>query len=408
MGTVYFAKWILLESGEILENGALFVVGNTIEFVGPRSKARRSSTDRVVNLGDSLVLPGLINMHTHLEEGVVRGIQKDPEETFAAWSAKRHARVRQATPDTISSSIRLGIREHLAQGITTVVDSSRLGFSREVLEKESIRSWIIEELHPEDLTSECNALQTILNQDLHENGRIGSGMGPHAIFSLSPESHQLLINHTKCKDMIWASHLAESAEELQAFSERRGDLYFQITRKRNWLYGETTMGSMNYALGADLIPEEGICFHCNYVNGAELDYLASKKVHIVLCHIYTQLLGHKAFPLDAALNRKMQICLGTEGISSPGFMSLFEELFSLRNAYSHIPASEMLRWVTINPARALKMEKQLGSISPGKIADIIAVRFAHDPGEELLEELLLEEPEIAMVVIDGEEVVVNY
>jgi cytosine/adenosine deaminase-related metal-dependent hydrolase len=64
MASVYFARWLLLDSGEILENGAIAVEGNLITGVGHRSKVKRSDSDRIVNLGESFVLPGFINLHT--------------------------------------------------------------------------------------------------------------------------------------------------------------------------------------------------------------------------------------------------------------------------------------------------------------------------------------------------------
>lgn len=407
MGTVYFAKWILLENGDILENGAVAVSENRILSAGPRGKARRGPDDRIVNLGDSFLLPGFINLHTHLEEGVIRGIQKSSDDTFAAWTAKKQTRLRQASTESIKTSIRLGVRELLAQGITSVVDNSRLGLSRSILEEESIRAWIIDELSPDDPLQEKEIINGAIKRCKEEKQLVGSGAGPYALYSLSPESQSELIKH-KDKNTLWATHIAESAEELQAFSERKGDLFFQITRKRPWPYGDTTMGPMNYAINSHLIPDHALCFHCNYVNGSELEYLASINASVVLCYNYTREMGHKAFPLDVAMNRKVRICLGTEGVSPPGFMSLFEELYSLRSDYPHIPASEMIKWVTSNAAEALNMGDSLGTLSPGKLADLIAVRFAHDPDENPLEELLVEEPDIRLVVVDGEEVVVNY
>jgi imidazolonepropionase-like amidohydrolase len=88
--------------------------------------------------------------------------------------------------------------------------------------------------------------------------------------------------------------------------------------------------------------------------------------------------------------------------------NLFDDLYSLKNAYPHIPASEMLEWVTINPAIALKMENEIGSITPGKLADIIAVRFSYDPSKDPLEELLMAEPLIAVAIVNGEEIISNY
>ncbi|NLD98876.1 MAG: amidohydrolase family protein [Fibrobacter sp.] len=406
METVFFAKWILLENGEILTNGAISVVGNKINSIGLRSKVRRSSSVRVINLGDCLVLPGLINLHTHLEESVIRGIQKDPDETFATWSIKKDARVKLISQQTLHTSIKLTARELLAEGITTVVDCSKTPLSGTILSDESIRSKIIHEISLDDFLQEKNSFDSYLQRIAICSSTIG--LSPSTLQSLPLEAHKQLRDFVLDKNLLWATHLAESAEELQAFSEHSGDLFFHTTRRQPWPFEKTPFGPVDFALNNNLIPDGGICFHCNYINGSELDRLAAKKASIVHCHTYTEELGHKMFPLDAARNRNLSICIGTEGIAAPGKMSLFDELFSLKCAYPHIPALEMLRWVTINPAVALKMENQLGSLTPGKYADIIAVRFAHNPQEDLLEELLVEEPEIVLVMVDGEEVIVGY
>jgi 5-methylthioadenosine/S-adenosylhomocysteine deaminase len=410
MQTVYFAKWILLDTGEILLNGAISVDGNTISSVGPRSKVRRSSEDRVVNLGDVLILPGLINIHTHLEESLIRGLEKGQDETFAAWSAKRNARIRNTSVDSVALSIRLQIKELLSKGITTVVDFSRLGISETVLKEESIRSWIINEIHPDLSQSDENILveNVIDRMGPFVNKSSRKGIGPQTVFSLTPAIQKKILDYCGSTGCVWATHMAESSEELQAFSERKGDLYFQITRRKPWPYGETSMGSLNYALSAGLIPNNGLLIHCNYVGVQELEALAQKQVSIAVCFQYTQMLGHKEFPLDIALKRNVSICVGTEGIAPHGFMSLFDELHALKKTYPHISALEMLKWVTVNPAKALGVLDTLGSLTPGKYADLIAVSFAHDPQNELLEELLEEEPEVVLVTVNGEELVAGY
>lgn len=407
METVYFAKWILLDSGEILVNGALSVSGSIISAVGPRSKVRKNAESRIVNLGDVLVIPGLINMHIHLEDGVIRGNYKSNDETFASWSAKKNSRVRTTTPEQITQAIRLYIKELIAKGITTIVDSSRLGYSASILKEESIRSWIVNEIHTDDQNQEKYLFGTCISEikALLNNNKLG--IGPHAIFSLSPHYQKLIANFCAKKNLLWVSHIAESSEELQAFSERKGDLFFYTTRKRSWPFENTAMGSMHYALSNGLIPQKGICIHCNYINGKELELLSAKQVSIVLCYTYTLEMGHKVFPLEVALKRNCNICLGTEGIAPQGFISIFDELFALKKAYPHIPAKNLLMMATLNPAKALQSEHCLGSITEGKLADFIAVRFAHNHSEDILEELLIEEPEIALVVIDGDEIVFN-
>jgi cytosine/adenosine deaminase-related metal-dependent hydrolase len=408
MATVYFARWMLLDTGEILENGAVCVENNIILSAGHRSRIKRSSSDRLVNLGDTLMLPGFINMHTHLEESVVRGTTKQADETFAAFAAKKNSRLRQASRERITAGIILTVRELLAEGITTVLDSSRLGLSAEVLAEEPLRSWVVCEAHAEDQAQE-ESLDAVMHARIGScNTRIGRACGPHAIYSLTPLCQRRLIETAASQHWLWATHIAESAEELQAFSERKGDLYFYITRRKPWPFGETTLGSMNLALTANLIPKNGICFHCNYSSGHEFSLLAAKRAAVVHCFRYSEALGHKRFPLEVALNRHILFCLGTEGIAPAGTMGLLDELFALKCAYPHLPAVEMLRWITINAASALRMGDFLGSLTEGKFADLIAVRFTHDPREDILEELIQADVEMALVMVDGQEVIADY
>jgi len=408
MTTVYFARWLLLDTGEVIENGAVAVSGSLIAAVDPRSKIRRKSSDRIVNLGDALFLPGFINMHTHLEECAVRGAIIGADETFASFSAKKNSRMKQTAEEALRAGIRLEIRELLAEGITTVFDSSRLGYSPNVLAKEPIRSWVVHELQADDPHEDATALETALSRISACDKRVGRALGPYAIHSLSPRTQRILLSTASSHHYLWAMHVAESAEELQAFSERTGDLYFYITRKKPWPFGETTLGPMHLALTANLIPNNGICFHCNYASGHELSLLAAKRASVVHCFRYSEMVGHKRFPLEVALNRHVPLCLGTEGIAPVGEMSLLDELFALKNAYPHIPAKEMLRWITQNAATALKAGERLGSLTEGKIADCIAVRFTHDPHADILEELIVSDVEMALVMVNGQEVIANY
>ncbi|MBN2189417.1 MAG: amidohydrolase family protein [Chitinispirillaceae bacterium] len=408
MTTVYFARWLLLDSGEIIENGAVAVSGSRIAAAGTRGSITRKHGDRLVNLGDALLLPGFINMHTHLEECPVRGALPVAGETFAAFSAKKNSRVRQTAPETLAAGIRLSVRELLAEGVTSVLDSSRSGVSPAALAHEPIRSWVIHELHAEDPAEDAAAIDAAVSRIGAYDRHVGRAAGPYAIHSLAPQTQRMLLRTAVEHRWLWAMHIAESAEELQAFSERTGDLYFYMTRKKKWPFGETTLGSMHCALTANLIPNNGICFHCNYANGHELSLLAAKRASVIVCFCYSEAMGHKRFPVEIALNRHVPLCLGTEGIASVGEMSILDELFALKNAYPHIPARVMLAWVTQNAANALRMGDRLGSLSDGKLADLIAVRFSHDPRGDILEELIVSDVEMALVMVNGQEVIANY
>ncbi|MBD3421286.1 MAG: amidohydrolase family protein [Chitinivibrionales bacterium] len=408
MSTVYYARWLLLPDFSIVTNGALAVEGQRIAAVGARSKVRRTSGDRIVNLGNVLLMPGLINMHTHLEEGIVRGIYKEEEEPFSSWIAKKSSRIRQSSLEAIMPTIRLGVRESLTNGITTIVDSSRTGASLVVLKEEPIRSWVIHEWHDEQqINGNVHAKVNAEKRIAADAETVNIGAGPYSLFSLLPGEQKSLIELSRRERLLWATHLAESSEELQAFSEQKGDLFFHITRRRDWPFGETTRGSVSFGLANNLIPNNALLFHCNYTSGQELSLLAAKKASVIVTPRYNHRLGHKNLSIDVAMNRGVHICIGSEGVAGMETMNLFDELFYLKQSHPHIPAPEMIKWVTLNPAKALGMHNRIGVLQNGALADIVGVSFAHDPQEELLEELLEEEPDVRFVMVNGEEIIVN-
>ncbi|HMD69293.1 MAG TPA: amidohydrolase family protein [Chitinivibrionales bacterium] len=408
MATIYFAKWVLLPSFEVLHNAAVSVENGRIQSAGPRGWAKHGDHDRIVNLGDMFLLPGLINIHTHLEENALRDMPRAENETFASWTAKRGTRLRHCSDNAIENAVRLATREMLSCGITTVADSSRRGISGRVLAQEPIRSYVLHEVHPETAEEEQGTVAAL-------SGRIGpsaqheaTGIGPYSVYSLSPDAHAALAEFGRRNGYLWSCHIAESAEELQAFSDQTGDLYFQMTRRKPWPFGRVTTGSMDCALSENLIPPGAICYHCNYVNGQELSRLAELGASIVLCFQYSREAGHKAFPLDAAINRGALLCAATESLSMERSMNLFDELFCARRAYPHVPAADMLRWITSNPAAALGASSQIGSLAAGLRADVVGLRFPQKPGADLLEELIMGEPEARLVVVNGEEIIADY
>jgi 5-methylthioadenosine/S-adenosylhomocysteine deaminase len=238
-------------------------------------------------------------------------------------------------------------------------------------------------------------------------GAFKYGIGPHALYSLPPRGHRRLIERSYDTGCLWACHVAESADELQAFCEQSGDLFLDVTQGKPWPAGNARLGPVHYALTENLMPSRPILFHCNYATSYELALLAAKRAFVAICHKYSADMEHKSFPIGVACSRGIRLCLGTEGMVPAGGANLFDELFRIKMAYPQISAPEMLRWVTKNPAAAIGASDKLGSITPGKCADIIGVRFPYDQGDDILETLLITDPNVSFVMVGGEEIIID-
>jgi 5-methylthioadenosine/S-adenosylhomocysteine deaminase len=293
--------------------------------------------------------------------------------------------------------------EMISHGTTTVADCARSGIPAQALTSQPIRSAIFLEVAGAEFMKEGIDQ---MRQWLNGGPAFRYGIGPHAFYSLTPREHRRLIEYGYDTGCLWACHAAESAEEVEAFCEQNGDFFRSVTRKKPWPAG-SRLSPLHYALAEGLIPTGAILFHCNYVTSSELALLAAKRAFVTLCPRYGAEMEHKDFPAGAASSRGIRICLGTEGMAPPGETNLFDELFHMKKNYPHISAAEMLQWVTKNPAAALKASDKLGSITPGKYADITGVRFPCAPNEDLLETLLMSDPDVAFVMIGGEEIIVD-
>jgi aminodeoxyfutalosine deaminase len=408
MATIYYSRWVLAGDGTVIENGAVAVQGAIITEVGSRSRVRRRAADRTVNLGSLLLLPGFINIHTHLEESAVRGHRRLEGDTFAAHFAKKNTRYRQATDAAVGAAVKLDIREFLFRGVTTIVDSSRRGLSAAILAGEPVRSWVIREFHADESLQESAALAELRRHGADTKRAANTGVGPYAVFSLSPAGQRELIEIAQRRGLLWMSHVAESSEEVQAFSEGSGDLYASLTRRKEWEFGRTDQGPMHFALANNLIPCSGICIHCNYVTGDQLSCLADRKCTVVVCPQYSEAMEHKPFPLDLALNRRLNLCVATENVADSDSTSLLDELFLLRRQFPHIEAREMIRWITRNPAIALGAGETLGTLAPGRCADMAGFAFPTEPGPEIFEDLLQCDPAVRFVMVNGEEIIAGY
>ena len=404
MSYIYLAKWILLPSFEILTNGAIVIDGDKIKEVGLRSKISKKKDDIIINLNDTFLLPGLINLHTHLEENAIRDIPKKDFESFASWLSKRSTKLKHTQKFQIENAYRLGIRESLSNGITSIGDFSKTDISLQIAKKEPARTFIFKEIYPETLEEEAsliNNLDNLLSQDI-------KGICPFTIYSLSYDLHRALIDFCKKNNLIWSCHLAESSEEIQAFYEQCGDLFFFLTRKKPWPFTKSQKGPIEFALSNNLIPEKSILLHCNYITGRELEGIANLNSSIVLCFQYSKEMNHKPFPMELALSKKILICAATESLSCDRSINLFDELFCAKKENPNIPSSEMLKWITINPAKALGMENLLGSIEEGKFADIIGLKFPQNPSNFLLDEVIFGQPEVTFILINGKVIMANY
>lgn len=396
--TVYFARWVLC-GDEVIENGAVRVKNGLIDKVGHRTGIRESG-DAIVSLGERMLMPGMINLHTTLEEASLRG--KIPfRHAHTAFLEEKEATLQNTSKEEMLQGVKLSVGELLANGITTTLHSIK-HLDHSSYQNMPGRHLLLSHFNSEDAHSRFE-LGHRLAQNV-EKGRI-HGVTPGRFYSTSPQWLKEVQRAVSKTGAIFATHLAESADEMQAFSENSGELYDKLVQANKWFFDKGERGSAWYAISNSMIPRGSIIVNPCYCGADELSAIHALRATIAISPRYNYFFGLRQFPLELIQNRHLALAVITETPAVSETLNLLDELFEIRRAYPKVSPLELIKMVTVNPAKALKMSDRIGSITPGKEADLIAVeveQFTSDP----LEEIISGNGNIGFVTVRGEELIV--
>ena len=360
------ADWVLPVEGEPIENGAVVIEDGVIAAVGTARELGEGE-----RFPDSAIVPGFVNAHTHLEYAVYAGFGDGL--SFGPWISthvERKSRLERADMEAIA---RLGAAECLRSGITTVGDLAFTGASAHACAELGLRAIVYLEVFGEDGADALRQFEekrAYVAPALSERVRVG--VSPHAPYTCSREVYAAAMG----LGLPVATHLNESQDELDWLL--RGEGPWQPLAEM-LVEPEGTSGIRSLA-AAGLLDERVAAAHCVKVDEEEIGLLAGHGVAVTHCPRSNALLGCGIAPLDELRAAGIRIGIGTDGVSSVPSHDFFEELrtvISFARARSEradaLSATEALELATLGGARALGLDGEIGSLVPGKRADL-------DPG----------------------------
>jgi 5-methylthioadenosine/S-adenosylhomocysteine deaminase len=398
--TIYSADWLLPIEGEPIENGAVAFENGRITRVG-------TSTE----LGDgrrfpgAAIMPGLVNAHVHLEYSGYTGFGDGLD--FGGWIALHLQRKLHLTFDDVVALARLGAAECLASGVTTVVDASYSAASPHACTELGLKAIVGLEVFggdPEAALSRFEKLKEIASPAVSEQVRLG--ISPHAPYTVSPEVYAA----ARQLGVPVVTHLAESAAERSWLTRGEGPL---VAMGKQLLppLGETGIRALARANAAG---PEMIAAHCVDLDQEEIELLASLDIGVAHCPRSNGYLGCGIAPLTSLLAAGVRVGIGTDSPASAPSFDMFEELRSAvafaraRERDSQVlTAARALELATLGSAKALGIADQVGSLLPGKRADIAIVALDETsllPWEDAQAAVVLGgSPErVVLTVVDGE------
>lgn len=371
MTTIYSARWVLpMSESAPIEHGAVAVDGALIVGVGGAAEiAARFPDARVEDFGQSVILPGLINTHTHLELTALRGYLENEENDFFAWLRKLTlARLERMTPDDIRVSATWGACEAVRAGITCVGDASDSAMmSMLALRDVGLRGVVFQESFGPDprLVDENFAKLKGKVAELREveSELVRVGVSPHAPYTVSRAQLELIADFALAERLPLMMHAAESeAEEL--FLRDGTGLFAEGLARRGIEWSAPGMSTIQYLQQAGILETQPLLAHCIRVDDKDIETLKETGSKVAHCPKSNAKLGHGRAPLAKFVEAGVVVGLGSDSVASNNTCDLIEEArFALLSAQNpSLKASHILAAAT-----------SAGVLREGAQADLIVV-----------------------------------
>lgn len=378
----YHARWVVPVTSAPIENGVVVEHDGIIEYVGPLAGAPAGEDH---DLGESVLLPGIINTHTHLELTAMRGFLEDL--CFNDWIDKlRQSRKEALTEEMLLDSARYGIVEGLHAGITTYADTCGAGLVMDAMLEMGVRGIMFQETFGSD-PEQCESAMAVLKERVaelqkKETDLVRIGISPHAPYTISDDLYSATARFARESGLRMALHIAESASETEIVCAATGPFAIEWN-VRGLPISPRARSPIALLEQTGCLATSPLLIHCVNLDAEDIAAIARHHCSVAHCPASNAKFGHGISPIADLLEAGVTVGLGSDSVASNNRMDILEEarlaiLFqrAIKKSERAFSAQQALELATISGARALAIDDRVGSLEVGKEADLAAFSLA--------------------------------
>jgi cytosine/adenosine deaminase-related metal-dependent hydrolase len=377
------ARWLLPVAGAPIENGALLIgADGRIRAVGSDESVPRPADAQAERFDDAVILPGLINTHTHLE---LTGFEDQvTEREFAAWIRRLRELKTTRSPAEYAAAARRGLEGCYAAGVTTFGDTGDSGAALQALAEAGGSGVAYQEVfgpHPDQVEESLGWLRArVTDQWRLATGRVRIGVSPHAPYTVSGRLFRAVADWARAEGLPLAVHVAESPAETQLLRDGIGPFADAWNARGIPLPVPAGRTPVQWLAGHGVLSPQTLCIHAVQLEPADIVRLADSGASVAHCPLSNRAHGHGAARLEALLSAGVTVGLGTDSVVSVGRLDLLAEARAAASLAPSRSADDLIEICTLAGARALGIDAETGSLQSGKWGDCVVLRLEAGSG----------------------------
>jgi 5-methylthioadenosine/S-adenosylhomocysteine deaminase len=313
-----------------------------------------------------VLTPGFVNCHTHLELTHLSG--QNAETDFTRWIRRIRELKDATTPEAFHAAAVAGVKDSWARGVTCVAETGSTGAAMQALHDLGGRGVVYQEVFGPDPAKVDASMQELERAVLHlrhlETSQLRLGVSPHAPYTVSAPLYAAVAAFARHERLSIAVHLAESREETEFVRDGTG-AFADALERRGIAIEPQHASPVAFLVQRGVVQRGALCIHCVQVDAADIASLRAAGAAIAHCPRSNHAHRHGTAPLAAFRAAGLPVGLGTDSIVSVGELDLWAEAEA-----AGLTGGEALRALTIDGARALGWDAEIGSIEVGKAADL--------------------------------------